>query len=357
MKSMMNLVATVFLLAIPLASQSEIIAYSPSISGQPLIFQFNSLQLAQFSAVTWAQIQNTLLIQSTYSNHFQDLNYRNCCGPWNVWVDGIGQWLHQDGVSEEYGYRDATGGVTLGVDKCYKNFLLGGAFSYTNSYLNWDQSSGNSHINSYYGGLYGNWSNRLVYVNTSLLGAFSQYDTTRHFPFRKTNRNANSNHNGGSLLAGVESGAVFRKLFREIDLIPFVSVDYVYLAQQTYSENGAGGSNLRASSRNDQLFQTQIGLEFARRFSCGGWTIAPNLALSYVNQSPLKSRSLDVTVISLSHEFTLDGWSFERNLGELSFTLDFFNCHRMSSFTIRYDGQYGGNYWTQTGSLMFNLRL
>ncbi len=142
-----------------------------------------------------------------------------------------------------------------------------------------------------------------------------------------------------------------------MDLIPFISVDYVYLEQPTYSETGGGGLNLRVSSRNDQLIQTQVGLEFARRFHCGGWIIVPNLALSYVNQSPLKSRSLDVTVISLSHEFTVEGWSFERNLGELSFSLDFSDCNGMSSFAVRYDGQYGGNYWTQTGSLMFNLRF
>ncbi|MBY0463193.1 MAG: autotransporter outer membrane beta-barrel domain-containing protein, partial [Alphaproteobacteria bacterium] len=250
-----------------------------------------------------------------------------------------------------------TGGFTLGADKCYNDFLVGAAFSYTNSHLNWEKSAGNSHINSYYGGLYGNWNNHLVYVNTSLLGAFSQYDTTRHFPLRRTNRNAKSNHNGGELLAGVESGAIFKKLFCEMDLIPFISVDYVYLAQQAYSETGAGGSNLRVSSRNDQLIQPQVGIEFARRFLCGGWVIAPNLALSYVNQSPLTSRMLDVTVISLSHEFSVDGWSFERNLGELSFSLDFSDCNGMSSFAVRYDGQYGGNYWTQTASLMFNLRF
>lgn len=178
MKNMMNIMTTAFLLAIPINSQSEIIAYSPSISRQPLIFHFNSLQLSQFSAVTWAQMQNTLFIQSTYSNHFQDLTYKECCDQWNVWVDGMGQWLHQDGVSEQYGYKDATGGFTLRADKCYNDFLVGAAFSYTNSHLNWEKSAGNSHINSYYGGLYGNWNNNLVYVNTSLLGAFSQYDTT-----------------------------------------------------------------------------------------------------------------------------------------------------------------------------------
>ncbi len=357
MKRIIKVMGTAFILAIPIVSQAHTIAYSPSISGQPLIFHFNSLQLSQFSAVTWTQMQNTLLIQSTYSNHFQDLRYRKCCGQWNVWVEGMGQWLHQDGVSEQYGYKDVAGGFTLGADKCIKDFLVGAAFSYTYSHLNWDQSAGDNHINSFYGGLYGNWNNNLVYVNTSLLGAFSQYDTTRHFPYRKTNRDANSDHNGGELLVGVELGPIFRKLFIQTDLIPFISVDYVFLAQQGYSETGAGGSNLHVSSRNDQLFQTQLGFEFVRRFLCRGWMIAPNLALSYVNQSPITNRSLDVTVISLSHEFTVKGWSFERNLGELSFSLDFSDCNGMTSFSVRYDGQYGGNYWTQTGSLMFNLHF
>jgi len=358
MKRIINLLTVAFLLAIPIASQSEIIGFSPSIAGQPLIFQINSMQLSQFSAVTWAQIENSLIIQSTYSNHQENLFYRKCCGNWNVWADGIGQWLHQDiEADEQFGYRDFTGGFTLGTDYCYKNFLIGGAFSYTNTNLDWEESAGNCQINSYYGGVYGGWNNGLFYVNGSAIGTFNDYHVSRHFKTGPTERQANSNHNGGEFLAAVESGVMLKKLFCKVDLVPFASVDYVYLSQQGYSEDNAGLSDFHVENRDDQLLQSEIGLKFIRPIPCGNWIIAPNLSLSYINQTPLTGKSYDVTVISLAHEFTVDGWDFERNLGALAFSLNFLDCKGITSFELRYDGQYGGNYWTQTGSLTVNLRF
>jgi len=358
MKTILNLMTTVFLLVIPLVSEAKRIAYSPSIRGQPLIFHFNSMQLSQFSAVTWAQMQNALSIQSTYANHLENLSNRVCCGQWNLWVDGLGQWLHQDTeANEQFGYKDFTGGFTLGADKCCKNFLVGAAFSYTNTSLNWFESAGNSHMSSYYGGFYGGWNNGFAYVNASLLGAFTDYHTTRHVQVRRTKLHANSHHKGGEALVGVETGVMCKKLFRGTDLVPFVSFDYVYLAQQGYSEDDARTANLHVKNRDDQLLQSQGGLQFVHKFLCRNWIIAPNLSVSYINQTPLASRSYDVTVIRLDHEFTMDGWDFERNLGALAFSLNFLDCQGMSSFTLRYDGQYGGNYWTQTGSLTCNLRF
>jgi len=139
--------------------------------------------------------------------------------------------------------------------------------------------------------------------------------------------------------------------------VPFAGVDYVYLGQQGYSESGAFSGNLHVEGRNDQLFQGQIGLQFIRRFYCGCWMIAPDLSLSYINQTPIAIHDYEDTVISLDHQFDVAGWSFERNLGALSFSLNFIDFNGMTAFTLRYDGQYGGSYWTQTGSLTCNLRF
>ncbi len=78
MKKIVNRIALAFLCAIPIASESYTIGYSPTGAGQPLVFILDSMRLSQFSAVTWSQLQNALFIQSTYSNHFDDLFYRNC---------------------------------------------------------------------------------------------------------------------------------------------------------------------------------------------------------------------------------------------------------------------------------------
>ena len=365
MKGIRDLIFCVFLLAIPLAGECKTVAYSPSNPGQPLIFHFNTsfnqMQPSQFSAVTWTQLQNALLIQSSYSQHLDNLPIRNCCecAQWNIWAEGMGQWLQQNsGHKHQVGYNDSTGGITIGADTYFNDFLVGVAASYTYSDLRWKHSAGHSQINNYYGGLYGRWNSGCFYVNASALGAYNDYSKTRHFQFRTIDRHAHASHNGWEALVGVEAGVTLQDVFCSIDLVPFVGVDYVYLSQQSHSEDGADRFNLHINGRNDQLIQSEIGLQFTRRipyeFCCQSWTIAPNLSVSYINQTPLTGRTYYTSFVGRGSEFSVKGWEFERNLGAVGFSLNFFDCAETISFNLNYDGQFGSNYWNQTGGIMCN---
>lgn len=353
----------VLLLAFPIACDCKTVAYSPSIAGQPLVFHnttFNQMHPSQFSAATWTQLENALLIRSIYSQHLESLANRNCCPQWNCWADGIGQWQHQNTENKHlFGYNVTTGGLTLGADTCCNDFLFGVAASYTNSNLRWKQSAGNCQINSYYGGLYGSWNKGCFYVNASALGAFSEYHTSRHFQFRATDRHAHARHNSGEALTGVEAGIMLKELFCSIDLVPFVGVDYVYLSQQGYKEHGADSFNLYIKRRNDQLLQSELGLQFRRRILCEfcykSWTVAPNASLSYINQTPLTGHSFKSNFVGRDRGFRVKGWDFERNLGAIALNLNFLNCTETLNFTLHYDGQFNKNYWNQTGSMMGNL--
>lgn len=361
MKELRNLIFVAFLLAIPIASESRTVAFSPSIPGQPLIFHFNTalnqIQPSQYSAVTWTQLENALLIQSSYSQHLDNLPERNCCTPWNVWADGMGMWQHQDsGDKHQFGFDTATGGVTVGADTYFNDFLVGAAGSYTYTNLRWKQSVGNSEINSYYGGLYGRWNQGCFYVNAALMGAYSDYRTSRHFFYRTIDYHARASHNSWEGLAGVEGGLILEDLFCSINVVPFVDVDYIYLSQQGYSENGADIYNLSLNSRSDQLIQSEIGFQFMRQVLCGNsWIFAPNLSLSYINQSPLTDRSYLTSFVDRGGEIGVKGWEFERNLGAVGINFNFFDCAQTLNFALYYDGQFGKNYWNQTGGVMFDL--
>jgi outer membrane autotransporter protein len=371
MKGFMNFTVTALLLAIPLAAECRTVAYGPSIPGQPLIFHVNTSfnQASQFSAVSWTQIENALLIRSSYSQHLENSTNRfcceqwnegNCCEQWNIWADALGQWQHQNSTHQhQLGYNDKTGGLTVGADTCYNDFIVGAAFSYTNSNLRWKRSAGHSQINSYYGGLYGSWNNECLYVNASVLGAYSDYHTSRHFHRGTIDRHAHARHKSGEALAGIEAGVMMQELFCGIDLIPFVGFDYVYLSQQGYSEHDADRFNLHIKRRNDQLLQSEIGLQFTRCFQwelcCKNWTIAPNVFLSYTNQTSLTGRSYHTHFVGHDHGFSVKGWRFDRNLGAIGLNFNFLDCTDSMNFTLHYDGQFGKNYWNQTGSIMCNL--
>lgn len=359
MKKVLNLILTALLLSIPLACACKTIAYSPAIAGQPLIFHVNTKPLSQFSAVNWTQLQNALLIRSSYSHHLENLCNRECCADWNFWADGMGQWQQQTSHQDQFGFHDSTGGLTIGADTCYNDFLLGVAASYTNSNLRWKKSAGKSQINSYYGGLYGSWSKGCFYVNASAIGAFNEYQTSRHLHFRTSDRHAHARHNGWEVLTGIEVGALLQEPFCNIDLIPFIGIDYVYLSQQGFKEHNAFSSNLNVKRHSDQFLQSELGLQFMRRIPCEfyykNWTIAPNLTLSYINQASLAGRSYFVNFVGSDHVFNVKGWDFERNLGAISFSFNLLNCTETVSFTLYYDGQFGKNYWNQAGSIMCNF--
>lgn len=365
MKRMINLIVMVLLAVTPTVCECKTVAYSPSNTGQPLIFHFDTTRLSQFSAVTWTQLQNALLIQSSYSHHLENLSNedcctdRNCCAQWNFWADGMGQWQHQKDDQDQFGYKDITGGLTIGVDTCFNDFLVGAAVSYTHSNLRWKQSAGDCRINSYYGGLYGSWNNGCFYLNTSVLGAFSDYRTSRRLHFRTIDRHTHARHNSWEALTGVEAGLMLQELFCTIDLVPFVDIDYVYLSQQAFTEEGAPNSNLHVRKRHDQLLQSELGLQFTRRILCdfcsNSWIISPNLSLSYINQTSLTGRSYPINFVGRDRVFNVKGWNFERNLGATAFSFNFLNFTETISFTLYYEGQFGNNYWNQTGSFMFNF--
>lgn len=364
MKGIMNLIVTGILLAIPITSECQTVAFSPSIPGQPLVFHmnttFNQMQPSQFSAVTWTQLENALLIRSSYTKYLDTFTNRKCCAQCNFWADGMGQWQHQNaGHKHQFGYNDITGGLTLGADSCFNNFLVGIAASYTHSKLRWKKSSGSSQINSYYGGLYGSWDNGCFYIDAAVLGAFSNYHTSRHFHYRTMDRSAHADHNGWEALTGFEIGTMLQKLFCDIDFIPFLGVDYVYLSQQGYNEYDADRFNLHIKKRNDQLVQSELGFQFTHRMLCDycytSWILAPSLALSYINQTSLTGRTYHANFISRNHEFSVNGWDFNRNLGAVALSFNLLDCTETIKFTLSYDGQFGKNYWNQTGSIICNF--
>lgn len=362
MKKMITFIAAVFLLTMPVLSECRTVAFSPSIPGQPLIFHFDTSESqvhpSQFSATTWAQLENALLIRSSYSQHLENLVNKNCCAQWNFWVDGMEQWQQQNaGHKQQLGYQVNTSGVTLGAETYSNDFLVGVAASYTNSNLHWRQSGGNSQIDSYYSGLYGSWNKECLYINATVLGSFSDYHTSRHYHFRTIDDHAHSSHNSWEALAGIEAGLLLQNICCKLDLIPFIGIDYVNLSQQRYNERKADSFNFTVKRRNDQLIQSEIGFKFMRFFLCGynNWRIAPNLSLGYINQSPLTGRSFHTGIVDSDQDINVKGWDFERNLGAIALNFNFTNCEETFSLTLHYDGQFGKNYWNQTASIMSNL--
>lgn len=321
---------------------------------------FNQIQPSRFSGLAWSQIQNALLVRSSYSRHLEKLTLScGCCDGTNVWGEVIGAWQKQNTSRHEFGFTDNTGGITVGLDVCANELRVGVAGSYTYSRLNWDKSAGHANINSYYGGIYTNWTNGLGYVNTAVLGAFSRCQTNRHLHFATIDRHATSRHNSWEVLTGLEAGYKYG-CFECVETIPFVRVDLVYLARQRFAESGADSLNLIVNRSINQIIQSELGIIWTGHYVyenlCLPGSLVPRIKLSYINDTPFGARHLHASFVDSDCSFSVTGLSFNRNLGAVSIGLTYLNCDETIGVTLRYDGQYGSKYFNQAANVALDMQ-
>lgn len=323
---------------------------------------FDQMQPSYFSGLAWSQIENALLVRSSYSQHLERVNLNcNCCNTPSIWVEAIGAWQKQNSHGEQVGYNDWTVGATVGIDAiCCDEFSLGVAGSYTHSSLDWNKSIGHANINSYYGGLYTNWSNGFGYINATLLAAYSHYKTDRHLHFATIDRHAKSSHNSWEGLAGFEAG--LNLAWSEcMEVTPFARIDYIHLSRKGFVEDGASSLDLRVDSKQDQIIQSEFGFVLLGRYNyengCGPGALVPRFKLSYINDAPLQNRHLNARFAGSDCNFRVQGMSFQRNFAATSLGLTYLNCNETLRVTLRYDGQFGQNYYLQAANIAVDFNF
>lgn len=323
---------------------------------------FNQMQPSQFSGLAWSRIEDGLLIRSSYYQHLQRVDLScDCCPSVQVWGEAIGAMQKQNSKGQQFGFTDWTGGATFGIDALgCSEFRFGVAGSYTHSRLNWSRSAGHADINSYYGGFYTNWSRGPGYVNAAVLGAYSHCRTDRHIHFASIDRHAKSSQNSWEGLAGLEAGIRFA-CDKRMELTPFVRLDYVYLSTQGFRESGASSLNLRVDRTCDQVVQSELGISWAEHYAyentCLSGTFLPRIQLSYINDAPFGDRHLNASFIDSDEDFAVRGLRFSRNQGAASIGLTYLNCNETIGVTVRYDGQFSSNYYTQAANIALDIEF
>jgi len=320
---------------------------------------FGHMSPAQFSALTFAQENNMILVRSSYTRHLRDLHSLRCRThekEVNFWLDGLGTWQDQKKRGQQYGFDTATGGATMGIDYSPgKIFCFGVAGSYTGSYLKWDSHAGNAHIKSYYGGIYGSLSPKHLYFDIALIGASNHYKVNRHIPIPGLKRHARHGNTGSELLASLEIGG---KIAGHASMLtPFLRADYVYLHQKGYREHGAKSLDLAGSSKTTGWIQSELGLRGSRCFAFSGGKFIPELQLGYINQSPLTGSHYRAKFAGTSCSIDAMGMRQEKNLFDVSAALSALSASELFTLTGRYDAQLGKRYVAQEVSLNLDFKF
>jgi fibronectin-binding autotransporter adhesin len=180
-----------------------------------------------------------------------------CCNCWTGWGQGfaMGGSAKSDGNAE--GIHYSSGGAVAGIERWLDcNHLMGFYGGYAGTDVN--TNGPNQSVN---GGNFGGYLyNDDGFNYWTLLGGFEfdGYATHRLLSFDDIQREANANYNGWQGYAYAERGFSFRSSTELIQ--PFVALQYIYLRQNPFTEQGAGSIDLATTGMNTNSLRSLLGM-------------------------------------------------------------------------------------------------
>jgi len=275
-----------------------------------------------------------------------------------VWLDGWGDFMHQEHYQGEVGFHADAGGVVLGIDHSFTgNFYLGIAGASTFSSVDWNHSVGKGTVTSYYGLIYASWCSSHFFLQGGALGASNNYTEHRRIflvaaaPVNTTiQRKAKGDYSGAEAGGYLSAGALLHT--RSCDLSFLLSSEYYYLHQQGFHEHGADSLNLRLKSANSDLFRATMAISLSHCFMQDRSKLIPMVQVGVVREERWRGRSFHATLEgNESLYFTVYGMKPSRTLVAplLGLTAWIYDDH--CSLSIFYSGEFNANYQDQQVNL------
>lgn len=290
----------------------------------------------------------------------------------DVWLHAIGNYMSQNDNTDHTGFNAHSTGFAGGVDfHPRQNFIIGFGTTYLQNNLDWNNNGGNATVHNAKLGAYASYFTPKFFVDSALTGGVNWATAARHIinvsgisygaagtasgqlindpDLVSGDRNADSNQTGQSFALHFKSGLNLK--WQNLDFVPLARLSYIYLTQNSFSENGADDADLSLNSFNTQTIRAQIGAQFGRSFKTENSTqITPNIELGVAHDFPLNRHVITYTIPNTSSNSFVEGYhrevnSFIANLGLVS--------KFKNGFTIsgKYTSEYGSGLTSQQVTL------
>lgn len=328
-----------------------------------LIDALDQMQPSAFTALAVAQENATLYMRNALYDRLEEKHHLCGCGDeecGNIWATPIGSFTSEDSRDGEPGFNASSPGIFVGLDSpelCHNTLGLGAGYTYTS--LRWKEERGDSHIQSVYGALYGNCERSCYYLEGALMGGYDFYSIDREIDFGTYGtiyRTAESHHEGAQGSLHLKGGLGFD--FSYLCLTPFVGLDYLFLHENGFTEDGANSLNLKVKSKNSDLLVSELGVEFAGcSEGCCDTEWAPFLQLSVIRESRLQGRRERAFLDPASDGgclMNVNGLYPSRTLGGVvaGINTEFCSCSHLSLF---YRGKFGSGFRDNSLSMEYRV--
>ncbi len=230
---------------------------------------------------------------------------------WNAFGQVTGVFQDQDPDDDRTGYRSNAVGAQLGVDHQFSDqWSLGLGGGYMFSEVDFSQRRGEMDVHSARLGPYAGFAQGPWFADGSLTYGYHRIKTDRGIP--SLNETASSERDAHDLTLGLAGGYDF-----ELDggwtLTPLASVQYVYLHEERYSEDEAGGAELEVGSRDTHSLRTRLGGSASVMLEAGGMTFVPEASLAWERESLADDNDIDARFAVGGGSFTIEPGTPDRD--------------------------------------------
>lgn len=268
---------------------------------------------------------------------------------WTTWAQGYGLGGTVAGDSNAGGLNYRLGGTLFGTERWLgDNFMIGVLGGYAATGIGNRMDGSSAQVSAYQVGLYQLFRQDALYVSNIDAYGNSSYDVTRPVNFGNVQQTASGSSIGNQWAHYTEAG--INQELDEFRFQPFLGVQYMYLAQNGYSESGAGSLDL---TTNQQIINSLRGSVGARIYHETTWNdvrVIPMLAARYQHEfgdgTQLVSSSFAGAPTS---QFVVAGNSTGRDFGLITLSTTAYLTPRLSIFGS-VDTQFASRYSAVIGA-------
>jgi len=258
---------------------------------------------------------------------------------WGFFVKGNASYGKQKDRPDVTGYDFTSMGVTMGSDfRFTKNLIAGLILGLNTSRANVDNSGSKVKMDGYTFGTYGSYFNKNFYIDGALSYGIANYDNTRRIVFPGLDRTATSSPNGNQFNAYGATGYDIHK--NNWIITPNVSLQYISLNTDSYTEKNAGALNLDVDRQNTESLQGNIGTRLSYTIKVDETVIIPSIRVSYGYEFLKDSQNITSRLAQGSSPFSVQTVSPDRNSLNLGTGISVFKASNMSLY-LTYDAQIG----------------
>ncbi len=293
-----------------------------SLSDNTLNQALDQLHPAPYSA--FPEIQAAVGGQILTTFHRKPAPYCCCSSPLRAWAEPYGNWLQEKNLEQELGFTANSKGIAFGVDgEVLEGWVVGAGGIWNDSHLYWKRGQGRATMNGYYGAIYTDYSTENVYVGASFLAGLDRFNTSRHIRFSDIDTKAHGHYYGTEILGQISTALFFGPSM--CFMFPYFNIDFLYLNQHSYQEEGAAGLDLDVRSNGQTTMRTEAGfaLQVSDMNAYRNFCFSPLFSLGWAMECPLSRPNYKATFADQSSRFQATGWDHTWQLFTVRFGATF----------------------------------